>query len=180
MSSRIALPSSGERGDFPPGRSTGWPFQLLNGLVLDESVVKSHVIRQQEHGTVREFIAVAAGVQAERVVVPVIEKAFINVDRSALLRSSEQMNDAKNKDLFEENLAILETLIRDMWTLKNGSLHEAIRNFDIADELERVSMQIDPRQLEAAMNEIESLRQSFAVNINRKSATDALFMKIAA
>ena len=110
----------------------------------------------------------------------VIEKAFINVDRASLLRSAEQVNDAKNKDLFEENLAILETLIRDMWTLKNGSLHEAIRNFDIADELERVSLQVDPRQLEAALNEIESLRQSFAVNINRKSATDALFMKIAA
>jgi len=110
----------------------------------------------------------------------VIEKAFINVDRAALLRSAEQMNDAKNKDLFEENLAILETLIRDMWMMKNGSLPEAIRNFDIAEELERVSPEVDPRQLEAALNEIESLRQSLAVNINRKSATDALFMKIAA
>lgn len=110
----------------------------------------------------------------------VIEKSFIHVDRAALLRSAEQMNDAKNKDLFEENLAILETLIRDMWTLKNGSLPEAIRNFDVADEIERVSLQVDTRQLENAMNEIESLRQSFAVNINRKSATDALFLKIGA
>src|SRR5204862_2501307 len=68
----------------------------------------------------------------------VIEKAFINVDRAALLRSAEQMNDAKNKDLFEENLAILETLIRDMWMMKHASVSEAIRNFDIADEIERV------------------------------------------
>ena len=110
----------------------------------------------------------------------VIEKAFVNVDRAALLRSAEQLNDAKNKDLYEENIAILESLIRDLWMLRNGSLAETLRNFDLADELAEIAMQLNARQLEIALAEIECLRQSFAVNINRKSATDALFMKISA
>ena len=110
----------------------------------------------------------------------VLEKAFVNPDRAALLRSAEQLNDAKNKDLYEENLAILESLIRDMWTLKNGVSTEAIKNVDEADELQNIAVQIENKRLEGALTDIELLRQSFQVNINRKSATDALFMKISA
>lgn len=110
----------------------------------------------------------------------VIEKAFVNPDRAALLRSAEQLNDAKNKDLFEENLAILESLIRDIWTLNNGVNADGINNFDVSDKLQSIGSQLDRRRLERALIEIELLRQSCQVNINRKSATDALFMKISA
>lgn len=110
----------------------------------------------------------------------VIEKAFVNPDRPALLRSAEQLNDAKNKDLYEGNLAILESLIRDMWLLKNGTSGDAIKNFDEADKLGAIAFQLESRRLETALTEIELLRQSFQVNINRKSGTDALFMRIAA
>ena len=110
----------------------------------------------------------------------VLEKAFINPDRSALLRSAEQMNDAKNKDRYEDNLSILESLIRDLWLLRNGTREDSLTNIDIADELNSIAGQVEVKKLEYALAEIESLRQSFAVNINRKSATDALFMKIAA
>ena len=112
--------------------------------------------------------------------ISIIEKAFVNPDRAALLRSAEQMNDAKNKDLFEVNLAVLESLIRDLWMLKNGAASEAITNFDEAEKLARIAGQVEAKRLERALGEIESFRQSFAVNINRKSGTDALFMKIAA
>jgi hypothetical protein len=112
--------------------------------------------------------------------ISVLEKAFVNPDRPALLRSAEQMNDAKNKDLYEENLAILESLIRDIWLLKNGSFPESITNFDEAPALKTIAEQVDDKYMARALTDIESLRQSFAVNINRKSATDALFMKIAA
>jgi DNA polymerase-3 subunit delta' len=110
----------------------------------------------------------------------VLEKAFVNADRPALLRSAEQMNDAKNKVLYEENLSILESLVRDMWMLKNGVSKDAIKNFDDAEKLNDIAFQVDQKQLHLALAEIESLRQSFAVNINRKPSTDALFMKISA
>ena len=110
----------------------------------------------------------------------VIEKAFIRPDRPALLRCAEQMNDAKNKDLFEENLAIFESLVRDMWMQKRGASENSILNWDLAADLNEIASQVDSKQLECALGEIESLRQSFAVNINRKPATDALFMKVSA
>jgi DNA polymerase-3 subunit delta' len=110
----------------------------------------------------------------------VLEKAFVNADRPALLRSAEQLNDAKNKDFYEENLAILESLVRDMWMLKNGVSKDAIKNFDEAEKVNDSAFQVDEKRLHLALAEIESLRQSFQVNINRKSATDALFMKISA
>jgi DNA polymerase-3 subunit delta' len=109
-----------------------------------------------------------------------MEKAFIDGDRAALLRSAEQLNDAKNKDLFESNLEILESLIRDMWTLTHDVPKDSINNFDEAEKLGAIAFQVDSTRFEYALAEIESLRQSFAVNINRKTAADALFMKIAA
>jgi hypothetical protein len=67
-----------------------------------------------------------------------------------------------------------------MWMLKNGVSKDAIKNFDEAEKLNDYAIQVDAKRLECALAEIESLRQSFAVNINRKPATDALFMKISA
>jgi DNA polymerase-3 subunit delta' len=110
----------------------------------------------------------------------IVEKAFISGDRATLLRSAEQLNDAKNKDLFESNLDILESLIRDMWTLKQNVPKGSIKNFDEAEKLSDIAVQVEGRRFEHALGEIESLRQSFAVNNNRKTAADALFMKIAA
>jgi len=109
-----------------------------------------------------------------------IEKALVKMDRPALVRASEQMNDAKNKDLYEANLDILESLVRDMWLLKNGSDPGAIRHLDLSERLRAVADLVPIAKLSESLSEIELLRQSFAVNINRKSATDALFMKMSA
>ncbi len=108
-----------------------------------------------------------------------IEKALIHSDRSALLRSSEQMNDAKNKALYEENLEILESLIRDVWLIKSREPN-AVRNIDLGTSLEEIADRVESPNLVDAMEEIERLRQSFAVNINRRAATDSLFMKMSA
>ena len=109
-----------------------------------------------------------------------VEKAFIKGDRPALLRISEQLNDAKNKDFYEENLAILESIIRDMWLIDSGGQDDQVRNLDEIERLRSLAIQVTVNDLECALREIESLRQLLAVNINRKIATDALFMKIGA
>ena len=48
--------------------------------LLDESVVQSHVVRQQKHGPGGETVAAAAGVQFKGITVPLVEKAFIHRD----------------------------------------------------------------------------------------------------
>jgi DNA polymerase-3 subunit delta' len=102
-----------------------------------------------------------------------IEKALVRSDRTGLLRASEQMNDGKNKELYEENLEILEYLVRDIWLIKSGELN-LVRNFDLADRLEDISGRLERLKLVGTLKEIELIRQSFAVNINRRAATDVI------
>ncbi|MBX3244098.1 MAG: DNA polymerase III subunit delta' [Acidobacteria bacterium] len=109
----------------------------------------------------------------------VLENAASGTGLAPLLRISEKMNDAKNKDLFEDNLAILESLVRDAWLLANGADENSIVNADIAAELRPLANAFSPTSLADRLNAIEELRQSFAVNINRKIATDALMVKFA-
>ncbi len=107
-----------------------------------------------------------------------LERALVKMDRSALVRASEQMNDARNKDLYEQNLEILESLVRDIWLIKRGSDPGSIRNLDLLEDLKAVATVVPASRLADSLNEIELLRQALAVNINRKIATDALFMKM--
>jgi DNA polymerase-3 subunit delta' len=95
-----------------------------------------------------------------------------------MLQNAEQLNDAKNKDDFEENLAILETLIHDVWLIAAGGNADELTNTDIRDKIADLARGISTSRPAAWLNEIETMRQNFAVNINRKIATDALFVKM--
>ncbi len=89
------------------------------------------------------------------------------------------MNDAKNKDRYEDTLRILETLIHDIWALRLGRARSII-NADIANQLNKFAERAaDAKRLAAWLTEIETMRANFAVNLNRKIATDALFMQMA-
>ena len=110
----------------------------------------------------------------------VLQDAIENHGRVSLLQAAEKLNDAKNKDNFEENLEILLTLIRDVWTLALGGDDEKIINIDLAPQLKSLAEITETRRLSGWIDEIELLRESLAVNINRKVATDALFMQMAA
>ena len=112
------------------------------------------------------------------VMLDVLKDSLVEKDRAALLKTAEVLNDAKNKDAYEENLDILETLIRDLWLIKLGGETEVV-NADILTELTILAVRVEQKALASWLNEIEMLRQSFLVNINRKVATDALFMEMA-
>ncbi len=106
----------------------------------------------------------------------VVRNAIETGDRAALLRVSEEMNDAKNKERFEQNIDILESLIHDVWTLGVSSDADRLSNTDVADELSKLAMNARTLDLPAWLREIEMMRDNFAVNINRKIAADSLFM----
>jgi DNA polymerase-3 subunit delta' len=110
----------------------------------------------------------------------VLTNAVGKRDRIALLHISDELNDAKNKDKFEENLEILETLIHDIWSIGVAGTERDIVNADIADGLVRLAEEANNRDLTSWLGEIQSIRENFAVNINRKMNTDALFVKMAA
>jgi DNA polymerase-3 subunit delta' len=109
----------------------------------------------------------------------VLDALVVSNNLAQLLRSAEQLNEAQYKDEFEERLDVLETLIRDAWMLSLGSKREQLVNEDLYKDLELLSRKIDPAKAAAWILEIEDMREQLLVNINRKSATDALFVTMA-
>jgi len=97
-----------------------------------------------------------------------------------LLKSSEQLNEAQYKDEFEERLDVLETLIRDAWMLSVGASHDQLVNEDLFSELQKISSEINPDRAASWILQIEDMREQLIVNINRRIATDALFVAMAA
>ena len=95
---------------------------------------------------------------------------------TSLLRTAEEINRSKDKEVFEDYLSTLQTLVHDIWKLANDKTSE-ITNIDATYEIEKFSVPI-PR-LAKWLEEIENLRENLRSNLNRKIATNALFMKMA-
>ncbi len=116
--------------------------------------------------------------QTRDTMLKVLDSLLIREDCSVLLRAAEELNDAKNKDNYDNALEILETLIHDIWALRLGNT-EQIVNADIKNQVQKLAERSDATRLAAWLAQIETMRQNFSVNINRKIATDALFMQMA-
>jgi DNA polymerase-3 subunit delta' len=110
----------------------------------------------------------------------VVEALTVSDDHVQLLRSSEELNAAQYKDEYECRLDVLESLIRDAWMLSLRAPAEAVVNEDLLPELEKIGSQLDSRRPAGWIAQIEELREQLIVNINRKVATDALFLTMAA
>lgn len=100
-------------------------------------------------------------------------------DRARLLRVSEELSDAKHKDDYEPRLDVLETLIHDVWLLGLGAQPDRLVNQDLRAQLERLAQTVESRRAARWLSRIEELRAQLAVNINRRVATDALFLAMA-
>ncbi|MCY7377004.1 MAG: DNA polymerase III subunit delta' [Pyrinomonadaceae bacterium] len=109
----------------------------------------------------------------------VLESILIKENRAELLRVAEEMNDAKNKDDYEARLDILQTLIHDVWAICTNADAKLLINLDIIADLRKFAENAESRKLAAWLAEIETVRGGLAVNLNRKIATDALFMQMA-
>jgi DNA polymerase-3 subunit delta' len=110
----------------------------------------------------------------------VVEALAVRHDHIELLRSSEQLNAAQYKDEYECRLDVLESLIRDAWMLSLQAPAEAVVNEDLMPELQKIARHLDSRRPAGWITQIEELREQLIVNINRKAATDALFLTMAA
>ncbi len=99
---------------------------------------------------------------------------------ASLMNSSESMTDPKLKDEYTERLDWLRSLIHDVWTLSIGRDVAEIINIDIRGELFALAAEFDRRELARWLRETEELRGALVLNLNRKIATDALLLGMAA
>lgn len=109
----------------------------------------------------------------------VLDSLLENENRAVLLQISEKIADAKLKDDFEPQLEILQSLISDVWNISLGKPGSNLVNSDLVDDLIRLAEASDSNTLARWQNEIETLRENLNFNLNRKIATDALFMQMA-
>jgi DNA polymerase-3 subunit delta' len=109
----------------------------------------------------------------------VVKALALRGDRLQLLRSAEELNEARYKDEYEARLDILETLIRDALALSLGAPEAQIVNADLLTQLRAIGEKVNGAQAVSWISQIEELREQLIVNINRKVATDALFMSMA-
>jgi DNA polymerase-3 subunit delta' len=109
----------------------------------------------------------------------VLNAAALTGDRSRLLRAAEEMNDARRKDEYEPRLDVLEILIRDVWALALGAPPGQLVNDDVRAQLSQLSARVESRRAAGWLTLLETLRGQLSVNINRKVATDALFLAMA-
>jgi DNA polymerase III subunit delta' len=109
----------------------------------------------------------------------VISALTLNKDRTRLLRTSEEMNDPKRKDEYEPRLDVLATLIHDVWTLALGATDVQVINEDLRAQLSKMASQTESRNAARWLSQLEAHRRGLDFNINRKVATDALFLSMA-
>ena len=100
-------------------------------------------------------------------------------DRARLLRSAEELTDPKRKDEYEAHLDTLAALVHDCWLLSLSPDSEIV-NEDLRERLARSALGLDTHRAARWLSLVEELRAQLAVNINRKIATDALFLSMAA
>lgn len=100
-------------------------------------------------------------------------------DAARLLRATEELSDPKRKDDFASQLDALAVLVRDAWLLSLDPRAEIV-NEDLRDNLARQVKSLPSSRAARWLSQIEELRASLAVNVNRRAATDALFLSMAA
>jgi DNA polymerase-3 subunit delta' len=110
----------------------------------------------------------------------VLKALTITGNRVQLLRSAEALAAARDRADYEESLSILEALIRDAWALALGRPAETIANPDILKELGKVAAEMRSDKAASWLSQIEEVRGTLEVNINKKIASDGLLLKMAA
>ena len=128
----------------------------------------------------RALEIVPASFRTQRSAMLNVIKAAADDSKRGLLSASEEMTDARNKDEFDEKLEILQGLVHDLWLLVNAADRDLLLNVDIASDLTSLAGTLDSPMLSRWLDEIETMQENFVVNINRKVATDALFVEMAA
>ncbi len=169
--------------------------QMIRFAPLTAAEIENHLINQHQragaearltaqlaHGSLGYALSLNIDTyRAQRdAMLDVIEALTPSVDRARLLRAAEDLSDAKRKDEYEPRLNVFQTLIHDLWLLTLKIPETKIINEDLRDRLTRLSAGLESRHAAHWLSLIDGLRRQLAVNINRRVATDALLLSMAA
>jgi len=110
----------------------------------------------------------------------VLNALVLTLDRAQLMRCAEELAGAKDRSEYEDRLDVLEALIRDTWALRLGRPEDTIVNRDLFSQLQKIADEMPSTRAAQWLARIEEMRGELEVNINRKIASDALLVSMAA
>jgi len=141
----------------------------------------AHLLARTAQGSIGMALAADVDTYRERreMMLAVLRALTVAVDRAELLRSAEELAAARDRHEYEQRLDALETLIRDAWALALGRSGETIVNGDLLTSLQQIADKLTSAQAAAWLSQIEELRGTLEVNINRRVASDALLITMA-
>jgi len=108
-----------------------------------------------------------------------LESLSINDGFLRALKTTEELNDAKAKEEYAAKLAVLQIVVHDLWIVKTAWGSEEIVNIHSIEVLKRIASETETKTIAKWQSEVDLLRENLRFNLNRKIATDGLFMKMA-
>lgn len=164
--------------------------QLVRFSPIERDAIKSHLVNSK-HAT--EDVDLLSGISAgsigramslelepyrarRELMLDVLTAASVAPSRARLLRVAEELNDPKRKDDFEFYLDVLETLAIDVARLSVDAQNTGVANDDIRSQLSVIAQRIGASVAADWIEQIERVRGQLKVNVNRKVASDALFL----
>jgi DNA polymerase-3 subunit delta' len=160
------------------------PQPEIERFLIDEkksSAADAELLSRTSRGSLGRALATDIETYRERrdSMLDVLTALTVTGDRAQLLRSAEALAAPKDRDEYERRLDVLEGLIRDAWALRLGRPDETIVNSDLIKRLKPIAAELKSEQAGSWLKQIEELRGTLEVNINRRVASDALFLTMA-
>lgn len=115
--------------------------------------------------------------QERRTLIELLELLASGNDRHRLLKAAEYIGKKERED-FEKDLALVLSLLRDLFLLAAGHGARDIVNIDAVDRLAPLARKIGLRRLMTWVEKFDQLRAGLRVNINRQIATEAVLLAL--
>ncbi|HEY7181193.1 MAG TPA: DNA polymerase III subunit delta' [Blastocatellia bacterium] len=115
--------------------------------------------------------------QERRTLIELLELLASGNDRHRLLKAAEYLGKKERED-FERELALILSLLRDLFMLAAGRGAGAVVNIDVVDRLSPLAHKIGLRRLMTWVEKFDQLRARLRININRQIATEAALLDL--
>ena len=161
------------------------PHEQIEKFLMDKEAMApadAKLLARTSRGSLGRALATNIESYRERreAMLAVLTALALTGDRARLLRSAENLAAAKDRDSYEQQLDVLESLIRDAWSLALGRPKEMLVNSDLLKHLQSIAADLTSKKASSWLSQIEELRGALEVNLNRRIASDALLLSMAA
>ncbi|HEV2667843.1 MAG TPA: DNA polymerase III subunit delta', partial [Blastocatellia bacterium] len=115
--------------------------------------------------------------QERRTLIELLELLESGDNRLRLLKAAEYLGKMERED-FEKELALVSSLLRDLFMLAAGRGADSIVNIDAVDRLAPLAQKVGLRRLASWVEKFDLLRARLRININRQIATEAALLAL--